>query len=399
MRILHTSDWHLGASLNQEKRYDEFEKILTSLYDIIAAENISVLLIAGDIFDTGLPSNRAAEMYYRFIASLQKTSIRYIIACAGNHDSASFIEAPKSVLNILHVHAVGKADNNNINDIIIPLQDENGKVCAAICALPYLRDRDIRTAVSGENADSQIVSRQEAIIAFYRKVCSEAERLYPNVPLIATGHFYLAGGKVSSASHVVGDLFNLSIADLPDNVNYYALGHLHTPQYVANNRKFRYSGSLLQMGFNDSNIPKSVTIIDTDNIDAEPEIIELPCHQIMMKISGTLDELFDRIDDLKKEQKSIFIHAENTGAFESNLQHKLNCRCEKSMLKIISSVNHSVNPALLKLRPKGEDLKKLAPIDVFKELLSDCTDEETAELINAFNEITAELNERDTNNQ
>ena len=111
MKILHTSDWHLGASVGQEKRYDEFEKILSALTDIIKSEKVEAIIVAGDVFDSGLPSNRAMEMYYSFLAELSKNpDVKSIIITAGNHDSASFLEAPKALLKAFKIHIVGKVD-------------------------------------------------------------------------------------------------------------------------------------------------------------------------------------------------------------------------------------------------------------------------------------------------
>jgi exonuclease SbcD len=112
MKILHTSDWHIGRSLYGRKRYDEFSAFLDWLAEFIQTENIDALLVAGDIFDTSMPSNRAQELYYRFLCKVSASCCRHIVVIAGNHDSPSFLNAPKELLRALNVHVVGSITQN-----------------------------------------------------------------------------------------------------------------------------------------------------------------------------------------------------------------------------------------------------------------------------------------------
>ena len=102
MKILHTSDWHLGKTLFGEKRYDEHEKFLTWLIGVLKDENIDLIIIAGDIFDTTTPSNRAQELYYSFLCNTKTTSCRHVVIIGGNHDSPSFLSAPQELLKHLN---------------------------------------------------------------------------------------------------------------------------------------------------------------------------------------------------------------------------------------------------------------------------------------------------------
>src|SRR5215217_4782630 len=111
MKILHTSDWHLGRTLYSRKRYDEFEAFLAWLAETVQQNEIDTLLVAGDIFDTSTPSNRAQELYYRFLIQVAKSSCRHVIIIAGNHDSPSFLNAPKELLKVLDVHVIGSSCN------------------------------------------------------------------------------------------------------------------------------------------------------------------------------------------------------------------------------------------------------------------------------------------------
>jgi exonuclease SbcD len=107
MKILHTSDWHLGQSLFNHKRYEECAAFLSWLGDLIEGEDIQALLVAGDIFDNSAPSHRAQELYYRFLCRIAQSSCRHVVIIAGNHDSPSFLNAPREVLRFLNVHVIG----------------------------------------------------------------------------------------------------------------------------------------------------------------------------------------------------------------------------------------------------------------------------------------------------
>ena len=101
MKILHTSDWHLGRSLYDKKRYEEFYGFLEWLIEFIREEKIDALLVAGDVFDTTTPNNQVQEMYYRFLSEVSRTGCRHVVIIGGNHDSPSFLNAPRQVLKAL----------------------------------------------------------------------------------------------------------------------------------------------------------------------------------------------------------------------------------------------------------------------------------------------------------
>jgi DNA repair protein SbcD/Mre11 len=109
MKILHTSDWHLGRALDGRKRYDEYEAFLNWLAAFIESRDINALLVAGDVFDSSTPSNRAQELYYRFLCRVA-ASPRHVVVTAGNHDSPSFLDAPRELLKFLNIHVVGCAN-------------------------------------------------------------------------------------------------------------------------------------------------------------------------------------------------------------------------------------------------------------------------------------------------
>ena len=107
MRILHTADWHLGKRLEQSERTDEHQAFLDWLILTLQTENIDVLIVAGDVFDTGSPSNTAFEQYYGFLRRVKDTSCREVIIIGGNHDSISTLNAPSTLIKYFNVNIIG----------------------------------------------------------------------------------------------------------------------------------------------------------------------------------------------------------------------------------------------------------------------------------------------------
>src|SRR3989339_1508050 len=197
MKFLHTSDWHLGRSLYGKKRYDEFSAFLDWLAGFIGAQRIDVLLVAGDVFDTGTPSNRAQELYYGFLCRVSASCCRHVVIIAGNHDSPSFLNAPKEILKALQVHVVGAVTEDPEDEILV-LKGPSGNPEAVVCAVPYLRDRDIRVAEAGESLEDKNMRLIQGIKTHYAEIAGLAEekrKPFGDIPVVALGHLFAAGGK------------------------------------------------------------------------------------------------------------------------------------------------------------------------------------------------------------
>ena len=265
MKILHTSDWHLGQSLFNHKRYEECAAFLSWLGDLIEGEDIQALLVAGDIFDNSAPSHRAQELYYRFLGRIAQSSCRHVVIIAGNHDSPSFLNAPREVLRFLNVHVIGSIGEDCSEEVLL-LKDLQGEPELIVCAVPYLRDRDIRRAEGGESREEKERKLLEGIKEHYHKVCEQAQKIREAIgrplPIVAMGHLFAAGGKTVEGDGVrdlyVGSLAQVGVEVFPGCIDYLALGHLHSPQLLGGNECYRYSGAPLAMGFGEAGRPKSV---------------------------------------------------------------------------------------------------------------------------------------------
>ena len=395
MKILHTSDWHLGATLGMEKRTDEFRRTLDWLTGLLAAEKIEAMILAGDVFDNGMPPSYATSLYYRFLMNACEAGVREMVIIGGNHDSASFLEAPKPVLSRLHIHVVAAAGAED-DTLIVPLHEADGSVACAVCAVPFLRDRDIRTAPEGESARDAAERRLLGVADYYRTVVERAKERFPGTPLIATGHFFATGGKAGGA-FAAGSLDNIPVGGLPDEVDYYALGHLHTPQCVDRRDNVRYSGSLLRMSFAAGDAGKTVLVLESGDLRRAPREIAVPEFVHMECVEGDPDAVRARLEELKRRSEPSWVHIENTGDFESDLLQKMGRFCENSTVRVISARNAAVNPAVRARRQLEErKLQEIEPEELFRRVLdrSERPAERREALLEAFRDVVRAAREK-----
>ena len=408
MKLLHTSDWHLGRMLYRQKRYEEFSLFLDWLLDTIIKHDIDILLISGDIFDTTTPSNQAQKLYYSFLSRLSGTACHSTVIIGGNHDSPTFLNAPRTLLEAINVHLVG-SKTETLEEEVLVLYHE-GKPQAIVCAVPYLRDRDIRSVEPGETLEDKNTKLAEGLKTHYEEVCSlavekqEALSLegYPSIPIIAMGHLFAAGGKtidgdgvrdlyVGSLSHVGADMF-------PPSIDYLALGHLHVPQVVGGFDHMRYSGSPIPMGFGEAKQDKQVVLVEFSGSDPTVTPLLVPCFQQLVRISGTLDTIASHIEKLKAEDSTAWLEIEYTGGDgEGNLREQIASLVEGSSLVVTIIKNKRTTDRLLSAIHEHETLEDLDTSEVFKRRLDveEIPDEERIELTASYTEIVRTLVEAD----
>ena len=416
MKILHTSDWHLGRSLYGRKRYDEFEQFLDWLTLTLDRERIDALLIAGDVFDTGTPGNRAQELYYRFLCRVSASCCRHVVVIAGNHDSPSFLNAPKDLLRALDVYVVG-AMTEALDDEVIVLH-KDGKPEAIICAVPYLRDKDLRTVEPGETMDDKNIKLALGLKKHYSDVCAIAEKKRdeilqstksndqePTIPIIAMGHLFTAGGKTVDGDGVrelyVGSLIHVGPDSFPRAIDYLALGHLHVPQRVGGNELMRYSGSPIPMGFGEAKQQKHVVIIEFGPEPPGITRVPVPCFQPLIPISGSLDDIHSKLGVLKKNESRAWLEIEYTGQdIVGNLREVIDEMLTDSFMEILRIKNRRVTDQVINVMDE-ETLDDLSVHDVFTRCLDafNVSDEDKNDLTAAYNAIVAEILEEDSHEE
>jgi len=416
MKILHTSDWHLGRSLYGRKRYNEFSEFLDWLSTTIEQKNIDVLLVAGDIFDTSTPGNRAQELYYRFLCKVANSCCRHIIVIGGNHDSPSFLNAPKELLRVLNVHVVGSI-MASAEDEVITLHNNNNEPEAIICAVPYLRDKDIRTARAGESIADKNSQLLQGLKKHYADVCAIAQQKqaefkerykHSDIPVIAMGHLFTAGGKTIDGDGVrelyVGSLAHVGSDIFPDTVTYAALGHLHVAQTVGDCEHIRYSGSPIPMGYGEAKQQKKVILVEFYNKTVQIEEYPVPCFQLLERIEGSLDAIEEKITQLKNNDdpliQSAWLEIIYTGStIVPDLNNRLEQSLENSAMEIRRIQNKQLTNQVIATIHKNDTLDDLSEYDVFQRCLNgaDIPEDDQEELHQSYNEIIKSLHEEDSN--
>ncbi len=408
MKILHTSDWHLGRSLNGRKRYEEQEAFLDWLAETIDREGIDALLVAGDLFDASTPSNRAQELYYRFMCRVASSPCRHVVVIGGNHDSPSFLDAPKELLKSLNVHVVGSITDNP-DDEVIALADARGATELVVCAVPYLRDRDIRSAEAGESIEDKERKLVEGIRNHYAEVTRSAESKRAeaggNIPLVAMGHLFTAGGLTVAEDGVrelyVGSLAHVRADNLPASPDYFALGHLHVPQTVGGSDYIRYSGSPIPMGFGEINHAKSVVIVDfSDGIPPRISEIPAPLFQRMERVRGDWSQIEARLRELAAAGVSIWLEVVyESDEIMGDLRQRVMERVENTCLEALNVKNPRAIEKALEQSQCHESLEELDEYQVFERLLSSrkAPEEQRSALIHTYREAVQSLYDDDAN--
>ncbi len=287
MRILHTSDWHIGHRLYEQHRIEEHRQFLDWLLTTLQENAVDVLLVAGDIFDTALPSSEATDLYYQFLFQLYDETHAHAVITAGNHDSPTRLAAPREFLRMGRIHVVGLASEPT--ECVLSLPSENPSV--AIAAVPYLSESEL-SHISFETEPERAERYRERLKTFYHQC---VERMPPGVPKILMGHLFVHGGEESGSERniQIGGATAMQISDFPDDVAYIALGHLHRPHGISGaSYPVQYAGSPLPLRFNEANYSKKVYLLDVPaSGDVWVEEIEVPIFKELRTVAGNLDEV------------------------------------------------------------------------------------------------------------
>jgi len=293
MRLLHTSDWHLGQSLHNFERAYEHQRFLDWLLDTVAAEQADALLIAGDIFDNANPSSASQKQLYRFLQrARERVPHLNLIVIAGNHDSPGRLEAPGPLLEMHGTRVVGavprRADGEiDIEQLVLPLTGRSGTVEAWCLAVPFLRPGDVPRVVVSDNAAGDADADPDApadpylagIALLYRQALALAlAKRQPGQAIVAMGHCHMVDGQMSNDSErriVIGGTEMLPAGIFDAAIAYAALGHLHLAQAVGQRQHIRYCGSPIPLSFAEVGYRHQILRIDLDG-DMLREVTPLP---------------------------------------------------------------------------------------------------------------------------
>ena len=307
MRILHTSDWHLGQHFMGKSRQAEHQALIDWLLLQVDSQAVDAVLVAGDIFDTGTPPSYARELYSQLVVRLHGAGVTLLLL-GGNHDSVATLGENRALLACLSATVVAAAGETDAQVVVLPQRDAQGlpgEAGCVVCAIPFIRPRDVLQSQAGQSADDKQHALQLAIQAHYRAVFDAASArrtalelaLGRKLPLIATGHLTTVGASTSESVReiYVGALNAFPTTAFPP-VDYIALGHIHQPQTVGGQNHIRYCGSPIPLSFDEVRQQKQVLLIDLDGSGLQAITpLPVPRFQALASVSGNLAALAEAI--------------------------------------------------------------------------------------------------------
>ncbi len=411
MRLLHTSDWHLGHTLYDTSREDEHTAFLEWLLDTLEAHEVDALLVAGDIFDTANPSAEAQASWYQFVARARRRCPRLdLVVIGGNHDSAARLDAPDPLFAALDVRVVGglprTAGALELERLLVPLKDARGKVGAWVAAVPYLRPADLPFVA--EEAGDKLV---EGVRSIYAEVLEAArKRREPGQALVAMGHCYMVGSDLSVLSErkiLGGNQHALPVELFPEDVAYAALGHLHKAQRVGGREGVRYSGSPLPLSLSERHYAHQVLLVELDgerlssvkplHVPRQVDILRVPAQgsaeldDVVTQLKE-LPELDEKTPDWRRPYLEVCVRLPRpVPALRRSVEAALEGKAAR-LVKLSPDYQGTGN-TLAEARP-GVSLKERTPEDVFRARYArDYTEPPEPALLEAFHSLLTQVQE------
>ena len=382
MRILHTSDWHLGQNFMNHSREREHAVLIDWVLEQVEAHAVDAVLIAGDIFDTGTPPSYARALYYRLIAQLHQRKVALLLL-GGNHDSVSVLSESLPLLHHLNTTVIAATGDAAQHVITLPVRGSTQPGCI-VCALPFIRPRDVLTSQAGQSAEDKQRNLQSAIQDTYAQVFAAAQALQAQlqaahgtrVPIVATGHLTTVG---ASSNESVREIYVGALEAFPTSAfppaDYIALGHIHKPQKVGGLEHIRYCGSPIALGFDEAKQTKEVLLVDL-NAHGLQTITPLatPVCQILASLTGNLASLPAQVQALAAQSS-----AEHPAWLEVTVQEddylpdvaaRIDAMVQGLPLQVLR-VKRQRGTAMPQLFTElGESLEALTPSDVFARRLA-----------------------------
>jgi DNA repair protein SbcD/Mre11 len=384
MRILHTSDWHLGQTLRDFDRSYEHQCFLDWLLATIEHEKADALLVSGDIFDNANPSAASQKQLYRFLQQAKMRAPQLnVVLIAGNHDSPGRLEAPGPLLQTLGVAVVGYIARNadgeiDLERLVLPLTGQDGAIAAWCLAIPFLRPGDLPRISSTEAQDRDPYA--DGIAALYQQTLQLAlGKRQPGQAILALGHCHMVGGTVSADSErriVIGGTETVSASMFGPAIAYAALGHLHLAQSVGKQPHLRYCGSPLPLSFSEIGYTHQILRIDLDG-ETVQEITPIPVPRAVellriprkpAPLSDVLAALAQLDLPLVPEQRRPYLEVRvQLDAPEPGLRTRIEAALGDKpvrLARIETSIARGTEHSSL---PSGE-LEQQQPTDIFKQL-------------------------------
>ncbi len=371
-RILHTADWHLGKLLGDQSRDEEHILFLDWLIGIIQDHGIDCVVIAGDVFDTASPSNLAQQRYFTFVSRLFALGTCQLVVTGGNHDSPAQLDAPRNVLKALNVHVFGGLTDPPENRLVVLPSVENPRIILG--AIPFLRDRDVRTSRSGEQADDIRKALVEGIARCYRDTRDAAGKLNLDCPLVVTGHLTVMGGQACDSEREIhiGGLGSVGPDIFPPECSAVLLGHLHRPQGWQGKTLVRYSGSPIPLSFSESGDHKSVHVLDIQEDRVDSTLVPIPLFRPLVRMTLSAGQIEQELEDFQPPEAPlepwVELTIQNT-PFREQMVQEVQSLTETKPYRIMKILCHSTDQEPRSIpQSYPEDLMD-KPLDIFLRVL------------------------------
>ncbi|WP_312802929.1 exonuclease subunit SbcD [Atlantibacter hermannii] len=403
MRILHTSDWHLGQNFYTKSRAPEHQAFLTWLRQTAADQQVDAIIVAGDIFDTGSPPSYARELYNRFVVELQQTGCELIVL-AGNHDSVATLNESRELLACLNTRVIASAQLQPEGQAII-LNKRNGEPGAVLCPIPFLRPRDITKSRAGESGSEKQLQLLDAITLHYQACFDAACQLRGEqaLPIIATGHLTALGVTKTDAVRdiYIGTLDAFPASHFPA-ADYIALGHIHRAQTVAQSEHIRYCGSPIPLSFDETGSPKVVNLVEFSGASlTKVTPLAVPVTQPLAMIKGTLAQIEQQLQqwrDAPAEPKTWLDIEIVSDDFLHDMQRQIVALTEALPVEVILLRRSREQRDLAIARLETETLSELSVAEVFeRRLQSEALEESEAARLRTLFAQTLETMQQEEN--
>lgn len=415
MKIIHTSDWHLGAKLHDEDRTEEHQAFLDWLVETLKAERPDALVVAGDIFDTSAPSATSMQMFNTFLArAVRDAGCGHIVVTGGNHDSPSWLGVSRPLLKGFGIDVIPAGADDPADECVTIERD--GRVALVIAAVPFLRESELTNLVrrDGDTRTHDELVR-DGLAEHCRRVVEAACGKASGAPVVMTGHCVLSGSQLSDDSSermrgivrdpendTVGGVKSVAFDSLP-RVDYLALGHLHVPQKVMGLDTAQYSGSPIPMSFSEAGTPKRVLAVTLGERNGDPVSvaeIHVPCFRALERLGGTPEDVFKALEGIVKRNGPAYVSVEVTKGegdlspwwpkFEGAVAGIENVKIvsERDLRKKAAEGSGLVGLARMNETLATIDVKEIARVRLSEENL---TDEERSVFMKMIEEVIAEV--------
>lgn len=395
MRIIHTSDWHLGQNFYSKSRAAEHSAFLDWLLTSAQAHEVDAIIVAGDIFDTGSPPSYARELYNRFVVQLQQTGCQLVVL-AGNHDSVATLNESRDILAFLKTTVVASAGHA---PFILPQRD--GTPGAIFCPVPFLRPRELVTSQAGHSGGEKQQLLLNAISDYYQQQYEAACALRGDrpLPIVASGHLTTVGASKSDAVRdiYIGTLEAFPASHFPP-VDYVALGHIHRAQKIGGSDHIRYSGSPIALSFDETGKSKSVNLVTfSDGHLAEVLPLTVLVTQPLAVLKGDFSSISEQLTQWRDapQEPVVWLDIEITSdEYLHDIQRKIQAQTEDLPVEVLLVRRSRAQRERILAGERRETLSELQVEEVFERRLAQETLEEAQRLrlTQLFNETLHSLN-------